>query len=165
MDDPCVAAQKDSLLLYRFDKTFFEVAKKLGIKLAPHCDQDKFFSLSTHGTVLGVTYDSVALTWALLSNKLEQMLRDIDSFLSSALASQEMIWLIVGRILYVMPLVPTRKFNVEHLLHINGVSEDRRYVIELSDRVKRQLGFQQEILPFCSGVTTILTLTTASLHQ
>ena len=143
------------LLLYRFDKTFFEVAKKLGIKLAPHCDQDKFFSLSTHGTVLGVTYDSVTLTWALLSNKLEQMLRDIDSFLSSALASQEMIWLIVGRILYVMPLVPTGKFNVEHLLHINGVSEDRRYVIELSDRVKRQLGFQQEILP----------LTTASLHQ
>ena len=155
LDDCCAAAQKDSPVLDRFDKTFFEVAKELGIKLAPRSDPDKSFSPSTRGTVLGITYDSVAWTWALPNNKLEQTLRDIDSLLSSSVTTQERIWSTVGRILYIMPLVPTGKFNVDHLLRINSVSEDRNCVIELPEKVKRQLRFWREILPVCSGVTSI----------
>ena len=155
LDDCCAAARKEDPVLDKFDSIFFSTARELGITLAPRDDPDKSFGPSTRGTVLGIAYDSVSWTWELPKDKLVRTLADIDNMLVSDSVTQEAVWSTVGRILYVMPLVPTGRFNVDHLLRINSVSEDRKFRIEVSAEVRRQLRFWRQLLPVCSGATAI----------
>ena len=73
LGDICDAIAKENLhMLQKLDQKFFEVAKELGIKLAPHSDPDKSFSASHVGTVLGVEYNTKTWTWAIPQDKLGQ---------------------------------------------------------------------------------------------
>ena len=66
LDDTCGAAPAGSGLAERFDKTFQAVAKQIGVHLAPRDDPEKSFGPSTEGIVLGVRYNTVDWTWAIL---------------------------------------------------------------------------------------------------
>ena len=155
LDDCCAAAPAGSLSLEKFDAEFFLVAKELGISLAPRDDPEKSFGPSTKGTVLGIVYDTEAWTWGLPEKRMRAILGDIDFLLDASCAKQEKIWSLVGKILNIMPLVPTGRFNIDHLHAANSVSDDRHHLVPLSVGLKRQLQFWRQILPVCSGAAAI----------
>ena len=64
LDDACAAGSPNSNLIFKFDNQFSEVAKILGIQLAPCSDRDKSFAPATEGTILGVHYDTARWNWA-----------------------------------------------------------------------------------------------------
>ena len=155
LDDCCAAAPHDSLVLDRFDAEFTAVAHELGITLAPRDNPEKSFGPSTQGIVLGIHYDSVSWTWGIPQERLMRLLKNIDDLLACEKAKQGDIWTVVGKIMNILFLIPTGKFNVDHLLRANSVSEERDFLVDISSNLKRQLTFWRQMLPVCSGATAI----------
>ena len=155
LDDCCAAAPKNSQILERFDAEYFWVAEELGIKLAPRDDPDKSFGPSTSGTVLGIYYDTEDWTWSLPKEKMARMLHAINELLDSEKARQEKIWSVVGKIMNIMPLVPTGRFNIDHLIRANSESKDKAFMVDMTAAVKRQLTFWLQIVPTCAGRASI----------
>ena len=60
IDDVVACGPPDGKLVEEFDRTYLEVAKKIGVELAPRDDPDKSFAPTTKGQVLGVWYDSAS---------------------------------------------------------------------------------------------------------
>ena len=155
LDDCCAAAPAHSSVLDRFDAEYFWVAEQLGIRLAPRDDPDKSFGPSSRGTVLGVGYDTESWTWHLADDKLGRILHTLHDMLQASAVRQEQVWSIVGKILNVMPLVPTGRFNIDHLIRANNESKEKGFMVTLSPKIKRQLKFWFQMLPTCSGMTSI----------
>ena len=155
LDDCCAVGPANSNILDKFDSEYFQVAELLGIKLAPRDDPDKSFGPSTSGTVLWVFYDSVDWSWKLPAEKLARLLHDIKEMMCAERVKQELVWRVVGKILNVMPLVPTGRFNIDHLIRANSESESRRYLVCVTPALKRQLFFWFSILPACGGASAI----------
>ena len=104
------------MILEIFDATFYNVAEELGIKLAPRDDPEKSFAPSRYGTVLGIDYDSVSWTWALREDKILRILHLIKELLEVSHAVQSKIWTIAGKIIHVVPLVPSGRFNINQII-------------------------------------------------
>jgi hypothetical protein len=61
--------KKAILLLISSKKHRETLPASVGTQLAPDSDPDKAFSSTTKGTVLGVSYDTAELTWAIPQDK------------------------------------------------------------------------------------------------
>ena len=156
LDDLCAALPRHRLAeLEKFDKLFFQIAADLGISLASRDDPDKSFGPSTSGVVLGVFYDTVKWTWKLPTEKLLRLQLCIQEILPSQSCLQHKMWTIVGKIINICPLVPTGKYNIDHLLRANSESKKRNHLLLLSDDVKKQLRFWHDILPLCANMVAI----------
>ena len=68
---------------------------------------------------------------------------------------QREVWSLVGRIVHYCPLVLAGRFNICHLIRINGKSEDRNARVEIEDCVKRQMKFWLIVLNVTDGLATI----------
>ena len=64
---------------------------------------------------------------------------------------QREVWSLVGRIVHYCPLVPTGRFNINHLIRINGKSLDKNARVEIEDCVKRQMKFWLVVLNMTDG--------------
>ena len=155
LDDCCAAAPKGSSILEVFDRVFAEVAVELGIKLAPRDDPDKSFGPRTHGTVLGIYYDTVSWTWALPEEKLLRLLHLLRELLSVDVATQGQIMTMAGKILNIAPLVPSGKFNLDCIIKANAVSQDKKLEVLVPPALKRQMSFWFDMLRLCSGKAEI----------
>jgi hypothetical protein len=66
-----------------FASTYRGICADLNIMLAPDCaDFEKAFTDSTVGTILGIRFETVTLTWTLSDRKLDDILRAINSSLT-----------------------------------------------------------------------------------
>jgi len=157
LDDTAAACPKDSDEITTFDKTYQEVAERLGIKLAPRDDPEKAFEKSTHGIVFGVEYDTIDWTWAIPTEKLAKIADQIKNILGKQEERQEEIKSIVGRIIHVKPLVIDGRFHMDHLMELNSVSDNSKDLVELTESFKKQLYFWYILLTTCSGKATIPT--------
>ena len=155
LDDCCAAAPAGSPLLQELDNQFFQVAGRLGIKLAPRDDPDKSFGPSTSGTVLGVFYDTVAWTWHIKGEKLLRLLHQIQDVLEAEEVRQDALWSLNGKILHVKPLIPTGRFNLEYLIRANSYSTDGAALVPVTRQLKRQLWFWFTMLRVCDGPVSI----------
>ena len=97
LDDCCAAGPVGTNLCKSFDDTFTDVAREVGVVLAPRDEPDKSFGPSTSGTVLGVFYNTEDWTWGIPSKKLTLILRSIAQFLASKSVKQGEIWSLVGK--------------------------------------------------------------------
>ena len=149
------AVRANSTILHRFDQEYFFVAQQLGIKLAPRDDPEKSFGPSTSGTVLGIQYDTEAWSWCLPQEKLIRLMHNLKDMLSVDGVEQKAVWTVVRKILNIMPLVPTGKYNVDHLIRANSESENRHHWVVVTPAMKRQLFFWYSIIPTCGGATSI----------
>ena len=122
LDDCCAAAPFNSNALELYDAVFSEVAIELGVKLAPRDDPEKSFSPAQSGIILGVHYDTTSWTWSLPEEKLIRLLHLLRSFLSVDSCQQHLIWMAVGKLQHIKALVPSGKFNIDHLIRANSVS-------------------------------------------
>ena len=155
LDDCCAAAPFNSNALELYDAVFSEVAIELGVKLAPRDDPEKSFSPAQSGIILGVHYDTTSWTWSLPEEKLIRLLHLLRSFLSVDSCQQHLIWTAVGKLQHIKALVPSGKFNIDHLIRANSVSLERTCMIPLSVGFKRQTWFWFSMLRLCSGVGPI----------
>ena len=156
LDDICAAIARDQLhLLEAFDATFQEVAKALGVELAPRSDPEKSFAPTTVGTVLGVEYDTEAWTWGIPADKMARIRISLAAARDAETVRQDEMWSICGKIIHVKPLIPGGKFNVVHLLRANAHSKDPMAEVPVTDELRCQLSFWYNILPLCSNWVSI----------
>ena len=151
LDDCCACAPAGTDWLEEFDATFFDVAAALGIKLAPRDDPEKSFGPSTSGTVLGIHYDSVSWTWSIKGEKLLRLLHALTDVRNAASVRQDSLWSINGKIQHIKPLIPTGRFNIDHLVRANGASKCGDYMVAVTDEMRRQLDFWLTMLRVCDG--------------
>ena len=70
LDDVPTVAPAFTDWCQQFTENYKKVCEKVGIQLAKECPQkDKAFCNSTHGKVLGITFDTKDLTWNLPEDK------------------------------------------------------------------------------------------------
>ena len=155
LDDVCAAAPAGSAALGRFREAYQQVAAQVGVKLAPEDDPDKAFAPTTAGTVLGVRYDTVAWTWEIPADKLGRLNEQILAAMAAAMLPRLEVWSLVGRVIHYCPLVPAGRFNIHHLIKINGKAGGRHDLVPITDNVKRQLRFWLVILNATSGLASI----------
>ena len=155
LDDCCAAGPEHLNIIDTFDRTFLEVASNLGIKLAPRDDPEKSFAPCQKGIVLGVEYDSVSWTWSLPKDKLCRLLHLIREASVSDFFLQESMWSLAGKIINIKPLVPSGKFNVNHILKASSFSTNRTAMVPVSVNLKRQLFFWFTMLQVCDGRGTL----------
>ncbi len=154
LDDVCAAASKLADLM-KFEETYRAVAAQLGVQLAPTDNPEKAFKPCTEGVVLGVKYNTEEWTWSIPEDKLSRLMVQIKEVMEADHCRQDAIWSLCGRILHYMPLIPTGRFNIDHLIKANSVSKDRRYPVEISAELRRQLWFWLTMLKVCSATTAI----------
>ena len=61
------------------------------------------------------------------------------------------VWSVVGKILYVLPLVKDGKYNVSHLLKLNSQSEDGELEVVISEKEVNQLKWWYIFLKYTNG--------------
>ena len=84
LDDVCAAAAAHKKKqLEEFDAAFQQVARTVGVRLAPRTDPDKSFAPSKSGVVFGILYNSVDWTWAIPQEKLQRLLLFLREILES----------------------------------------------------------------------------------
>ena len=155
LDDVCAAAPAGSAAIEGFRLAYRQVAEQVGVKLASEDDPEKAFAPTTVGTVLGVRYDTVAWTWRIPEDKLGRLNAQLVAGMAAQWLPQREVWSLVGRIVHYCPLVPAGRFNICHLIRINGKSEDRNARVEIEDCVKRQMKFWLIVLNVTDGLATI----------
>ena len=152
LDDCCAAASKSKMAdLMKLDKTFFEVAELLGLRLASREDPDKSFGPSQIGTVLGVSYNTKDWTWCIPEEKLARLRLDIAKVLKLKEIVQEDMWSICGKLIHYKPLIPGGKFHIDHILRANGYSGDKRARVPMNQGLYDQLEFWYYVLELCNG--------------
>ena len=155
LDDVCAAAPAGSAAIERFRLAYRQVAEQVGVKLASEDDPEKAFAPATEGTVLGVRYDTVAWTWRIPEEKLGRLNAQLLAAMAAEWLPQREVWSLVGRIVHYCPLVPADRFNINHLIRINGKSLDKNARVEIEDCVKRQMKFWLVVLNMTDGLATI----------
>jgi hypothetical protein len=151
LDDVCAAAPSGSAALAEFERAYRDVSAQVGVKLAPTDDPDKAFSPCTAGTVLGVSYDTVAWAWCIPPGKLARVILQIEAAMSVDALRQDEIWSLTGRILHYAPLIPAGQFNLNYLIRANSESDEKAHLAMISPQLKRQLYFWWIILRTTAG--------------
>jgi len=149
LDDVCAAAPKGSDLLRRFERTYRKVAEQVGVKLAPTDDPEKAFSACTEGTVLGVHYNTEKWTWSIPQDKLIRLVKQIEAVMSADKIKQKEMQSLAGRILHYAPLIPTGRFNLDHIIRASHQTTARYAWVEVSADLKRQLNFWKVLACVC----------------
>jgi hypothetical protein len=105
--------------------------------------------------VLGVTYDTVAWSWAIPQNKLCRVIAQIEEAISSDAMRQDSLWSLTGKILHYAPLIPTGRFNLDYIIKANAESKDKQHMVVLHAELKRQLHFWWVLLRVTAGGSQI----------
>ena len=155
LDDAAAACPADSDALEAFDRTYQDVAKTLGIKLAPRDDPEKAFPPSKRGIVFGIAYDSEDWTWTLPTEKIARIAVQIKNILEVSEVRQDEIQSVVGRIVHIKPLIRDSRFHLDYLMQLLNVTEKPDGLVELNDDFKRQLYFWYILLVSHSGKASI----------
>jgi hypothetical protein len=151
LDDVCAAAPADSDQLDKFYKAYRQVALQVGVRLAPEEDKEKAFAPCHEGTVLGVTYNTLEWTWAIPQDKLMRFARQLRLVMSVDQMRQGEIWSVAGRVMHYAPLIPTGRFNLDHIIRANGFSKDRDCMVPVDAALKRQCWFWYTLVLVCAG--------------
>ena len=155
LDNACAAGSPTSNLIFEFDNQFSEVAKILGIQLAPRSDPDKSFAPATEGTILGVHYDTARWNWAIPEDKFYRLMHNLKELLTADEIEQQLLWSVVGKLLHVAPLVPSGKFHLFHIIKANAFSTEPKTSVPLNADFRRQIWFWFTLLRTCSGRVAI----------
>ena len=88
LDDIPLIAPKKSPLAKNFATQYKKICKNLNIPLAKNCPNfQKAFENSTHGTVLGIEFNTVKQNWKIPKTKADEILILIQKFQNSRTAS------------------------------------------------------------------------------
>jgi hypothetical protein len=141
LDDVCAAAPAGCGALERFHQAYRNVAAQVGVQLAPLTDPEKAFSPCKEGTVLGIRYNTVEWKWGIPQDKLIRFAHQMRAAMQAVELRQAEMWSIAGRIMHYAPLIPCGRFNLDHVVRANGLSEEKDFLVPVSAALRRQLWF------------------------
>jgi hypothetical protein len=76
LDDLPIVDTEDSNTGHEFCAIYTALCDRVGVSLAPLCPkQEKAFEASTEGTVLGIWFNTITLTWKLPVHKVEKLIK------------------------------------------------------------------------------------------
>ena len=127
----------------------------MNISLADRNDPDKSFGPTTKGQVLGVDYNREDWTWSVRQDKLIRILHMIREALDSEEISVGHMKSLVGKILYVIFLVPGGKFKMGYLNQAASGS-NKESMLKLSCQCKEHLYWWYIMLPVCAEWSSIV---------
>jgi hypothetical protein len=155
LDDVCAAAPRESESIFDFERTYREVASEVGVRLASYDDREKAFAPCTEGVVLGVEYNTVDWTWAILGEKMARLVGQIRRVMEAVEVRQDEMWSLAGRIIHYAPLVPCGRFNIRHIIKANSLHEAGGMKVVVTRELKRQLHFWLVMIQVSTGHATI----------
>ena len=146
----CCVGVKGGKHIWKFYEKYLWVCKQVGVSLAGVGNPDKAFEPTTRGQLLGIYFDTVLWIWWLSDEKIRRYTNDIMDLHKKGEASQRVIWGVVGKILYVSPLIPESKYHLSALLRMNRQSEDPNCLVILTDLAKEQLVYWNAMIQLCA---------------
>jgi hypothetical protein len=155
LDDVCAATAAGSPALHRLDAAFQEIAKELGVELAPREDKEKSFTPSTSGVVFRVFYDTVSWIWAIPEEKLNRICNMLADTIEAERVVAKEFRSLAGKLLHVKPLVPAGRFNIDKIMKTYAKAARTEDEVEISGPCRRPLRFWLLFLRVCSGLVDI----------
>ena len=150
LDDMCCIGTRDGKHLQRYYDTYKWVCEQVGISLAGTDNKDKSFEPNTKGQLLGIHFDTISWKWWLSDEKISRYTNDIMDLYRKKEASQRVIWEVVGKILYVSPLIPDSRYHLSALLKANKKSKNANELVILDDLALSQLLWWRAMIPLCA---------------
>ena len=150
LDDMVCIGDSDGKHIGEYYKKYLWVCSQVGVSLAGTDNPDKAFAPTTRGQLLGIFYDTVLWIWWLSEEKIRRYTNDIVDLLKKGESSQRGIWEMVGKILYVAPLIPESRYHLSALLKINKLSEDPNHLVKLDDLARDQLVWWRAMIQLCA---------------
>ena len=98
---------------------------------------------------LGIGFDTEKWLWYLSSDKVDRYLNDINDLSMARVEKMRTIKSVVGKILYMVPLIPKSELHVSRLHIINNASEDLGAMIKVTDDVVEELNWWVTIIQLC----------------
>lgn len=129
----------------------------MGVSLASLDDPDKAFAPCTRGQMLGIYFDTALWIWWLSHEKIARYVNDIDNLRKKKETTQREVWSVVGKIMYVVPLVPSSKYHISALLRLNHISENPNTLVVVTREAKEQLDWWFIFIQMCDGMMPIPT--------
>lgn len=155
LDDVVGASPAKSGLTKRFDLTYQQVCKALGVELASREDPDKSFGPTTEGIVLGVVFDSVEWVWYLREDKLGRILSMLREALEADQVEQEFMKSLYGKLEHIRELIPCSKFHIGQIVKASAITENLRAMINIWDWCKDDISWWHTFLPVCCRRTSL----------
>ena len=89
----------DTSLCDNFTREYKHICKEVNIELAADCPKrEKAFTCSTEGTVLGIRFNSLTLSWKLPGQKVNDILLDIHTFIAGGHVGLRQTQRLAGRL-------------------------------------------------------------------
>jgi len=120
LDDMVGAAPHESQSLHKFVATYQDIAKMVGVKLAPTDDPDKAFLPGKEGVVFGVHYNTANWTWKIPEAKLASINNAILRVCQEGRMTVREAQSLIGKIINIKPLIPTGKYNLFYIMRLSG---------------------------------------------
>ena len=99
LDDTASTGPPGSGWCEEFTANYKRICGQVNIELAPDCPKkEKAFTNSTVGTVLGIRFNSITMSWKLPDNKAADILNDIHTFLTGGTVSLKQTQTLAGRL-------------------------------------------------------------------
>ena len=159
LDDICAAVAAEELgKLQKFDEGFQEVARMVGVKLAPREDKEKSFGPCKGGVVFGVEYDTERWTWAIPRERLVRLLLCLQEAMDRLELEARAVKSLVGKLINVKALVPMGRFNVDIVMRwlaAAAAAATEAELVAAPEGCGRQLLFWHVMLRVCSGEVAI----------
>ena len=135
LDDLAAVGPAGSDILDVFYETYKKLCSDIGVSLASTDNPEKAFAPTTRGTLLGVVFDTEKWLWYLSGDKVDRYLNDIKDLSVKKYEKMKVIKSVIGKILYVVPLIPRSELHVSRLHILNNVTEDLSALVPITEEV------------------------------
>ena len=140
LDDLCSVGPGSDDRLERFYRCYWKVCEEVGISLQEDDKGgDKAFGPCQRGVCLGVLFDSSEWTWTLPEEKIHLYWNDLKDMLACDEMVAKSVKSVVGKILYVMPLLPGAEYHVSSLIKLQNYTESLKEMVPVNEEAKHQM--------------------------
>ena len=153
LDDSACVAPAETGWCQQFTERYKEVCAEIGIKLAEDCPyQEKAFTNKTRGTVLGIQFDTVSLTWRIADDKAARILTDIHTLIHGGHADLKQVETLAGRLSdfgQMCPFLQAFKRPLNDLL--SSFNEDYTILQEVKEELVQDLRVWAAVVSRANG--------------
>ena len=159
LDDLCAVGPSNKPWVHNFYRVYCQLCADVGVSLAPTTDPEKAFAPTTTGVMLGISFDSKEWVWWLSAGKMHRYINDIKTLGNSDEATLGTIQSVVGKILYICPLIPGSKYHVSSLHGINDYTgtKHKSDIIKITPEAKKELEWWLIMTRLCGNKMPIPT--------
>jgi hypothetical protein len=155
LDDLCCFGRKGGNRLMVFYVKYKQVCKDLKISLMEETLGDKAFAPTKRGICLGILLDTEEWVWSVEQSKLYRYWHSVKDMLQKEKATAREVKSVVGKILYISPLVKGSRHYISTLIRTQNITQDLYEEVTLTAEFKEQLTWWLLVLRLVEDGLTI----------